>query len=115
MKVRKLRVSPEESFKITVLYLSLLFGNNSVLNVIEKFKRGDKSLSVREKERKKDVLAFINFSKRNSFDEIKKRFFNLDPELKELVVYSILKKALLNSLSYTDFKIDDLKNFVFGD
>ncbi len=96
-----------------VLYLSLVFGKDNVQKVLNEMLCDDSQLSLKLKRDEEKIKNTIKSFRTKSISEIKEIFNQLSSNKKEILIYYILKNSLLDSLSYFDVKINNLKDYVF--
>ena len=109
-----MKIEPEQVLNLYFIYLSSLFGEKRVKNIVKTVKDSDSVLALKLSEKQKAVENFIFNQKELSEEKIRKNIQNLAEEDQTLVIYRLLREGLVKSLNFVGFKANSLKSFVFN-
>ncbi len=109
-----MKIEPEQVLDLYFIYLSSIFGEKRVKNIVRIIKENDSEFALKLSERRKAVDNFILNQRELSEEEIRKNIQNLSEEDQTLVIYRLLREGLVKSLNFVGFKANSLKNFVFN-
>ena len=109
-----MKIEPDQVLDLYFIYLSSIFGEKRVKNIVKIIKENDSELALKLSEKRKTVEDFILNQRELSEDKMRRNIKDLDEEKQTLVIYRLLREGLLKSLNFVSFKVDSLKSFVFN-
>ena len=109
-----MKIEPDQVLDLYFIYLSSIFGEKRVKNIVKIIKENDSELALKLSEKRKTVEDFILNQRELSEDKMRRNIKDLDEEKQTLVIYRLLREGLLRSLNFVSFKADSLKSFVFN-
>ena len=109
-----MKVEPDQVLELYFIYLSSIFGEKRVKQILQILKENDSELALKLSGKRESIENFIVTQKDLSEDKIRDNIKNLEEEDQTLVIYRLLREGLLKSLNFNRLKANSLKNFVFN-